>query len=121
MDKLHLLQILMNDELVVRLNREELHLFLLMVAASNDNGEGKILPGQLRRVLGNDFSLRRFNDICAELGKKGLITVTTPSTRYCTKRCDFVVAYRIVPLEHSGINDTGSKIGLKSDNAKSDQ
>jgi hypothetical protein len=89
-----------------------------MVAAGNEYGEGEMLPGQLRQVLGNNFTFKCLKEICTGLEEKGLVVIK-PSQWYCTKRCSLVVAYRIILPGYSGLNDGETNIVLKSDKAKS--
>ena len=117
MGKLHLLQLLMKDGLVAHLTREELCLFLLMVAASNEHGEGEILPGQLRQALGKDFSPRGLKGICTGLAEKGLV-VTMPIHRYCAKRCSIVITYRIILPGYAELKETEFDIGLQAERSK---
>ncbi|HEY3309216.1 MAG TPA: hypothetical protein VGJ93_12240 [Desulfuromonadaceae bacterium] len=93
MNKLRLLKKLNDEGLFECLTGEELHAFLIMIAWSRENGEGKILPGQIGRAFGRDFSPERFKGICAKLEEKHLVVITTSQPRHGT---GLGVTYRIL-------------------------
>lgn len=110
MNKLHLLRKLNDDGLFACLTSEELHLFLLMIAGSTENGEGEILLGRIRWIFGKDFSSERLKDVCSKLEKKRLVRITYHS-ELGAKRHGLAVTYRILRSRTSGLVevDPGNK------------
>lgn len=107
MNKLRLLKKMHDEGSFDCLTKEELHLFLLMIAGCNENGEGEILAGQIKWVFGKDFSPDRLNDICGKLEEKHLILLIS-RRMHGTKRRSLIVAYRIMLPEHSEVTDSKS-------------
>ena len=95
MNKLRLLREFNQSELFRCLSCDELRLFLFMVADCAETGEGEINFSQAELIFGKDFSQKRFDEICEELNKKGLISLICHTSGDTTKR-QLAIMYRIM-------------------------
>jgi hypothetical protein len=95
-NKLRLLKKLNDEGFFDCLTGDELHVFLIMIAGSRENGEGEIFPSRIRRVFGRGFSPDRLREICATLEAKGLVAITSFHPGHGSNLNHISVGYRIL-------------------------
>lgn len=96
MDKLLILQSARRIKIMNTLNADETRLYLILLANSRENGDGKILLRVINGVIGEGFSMDRLKVACLKLAECGLIEVSAPSLKQ-VKGADSKLAYRITP------------------------
>jgi len=82
------------------LNTDETRLYLILLANSGQNGDGKILLRVINGVLGEGFSIDRLRAACCKLSEYGLIEVPASSLEQINDN-DSKLVYKIFPVESS--------------------
>lgn len=98
MDKLSILQSVKRCKIMDNLNTDEIRLYLILLANSRENGDGKILFRVINGVLGEGFSRDRLNAACRKLAEYGLIEAPASSLEQINDN-DSKLVYKIFPLE----------------------
>jgi len=98
MDKLSILQSVKRCKVMDNLNTDEIRLYLILLANSGENGDGKILLRVVSGVLGEGFSIDRLKAACCKLAECGLINVPSSSLEQI-KDDDSKLVYKIFPVE----------------------
>ncbi|MDO8446091.1 MAG: hypothetical protein Q7T53_08335 [Deltaproteobacteria bacterium] len=80
------------------LNTDEIRLYLILLANSRDNGDGKMLLRIINGVLGEGFSMDRLKAACRKLSEYGLIEVPASSLEQINDN-DSKLVYKIFPVE----------------------
>lgn len=96
MDKLRTLQSVEMNKIMDGLGADEARIYLILLANSRENGDGKILLRVVNGVIGEGFSMDRLKAICRKLAECGLIEVHAPSLEQ-VKGGNSKLAYRIPP------------------------
>lgn len=98
MDKVRILQSVKSCKIMDNLNTDEIRLYLILLANSGQNGDGKILSRVVNGVLGEGFSMDRLKAACCKLSEFGLIEVH-PSALEQLNDDDSKLVYKIFPVE----------------------
>lgn len=98
MDKLSILQSVKRSKIMDNLNTNEIRLYLILLANSRENGDGKILLRVINGVLGEGFPIDRLKAACCKLSKYGLIDVSASSLEQI-KDNDSKLVYKIFPVK----------------------
>lgn len=102
MDKLRTLRSAKRCKIMDNLNTDETRLYLILLANSRENGDGKILLRVINGVLGEGFSMNRLKAACRKLAECGLIEVSAPSLEQ-VKGDNSKLAYRITPEKQRAV------------------
>ncbi|MBI4744984.1 MAG: hypothetical protein HY786_00195 [Deltaproteobacteria bacterium] len=100
MDKLRILQSVKRCKMIDNLNTDELRLYLILLANSRGNGDGKILLRGINRIFGEGFSVNRVKTACSKLAEYGLIEVPASSLERI-RDYDSKLVYKIFPVNPS--------------------
>ncbi len=98
MDKLSMLKSVKRSKIMDNLNSDEIRLYLILLANSGENGDGKILLSVIYGVLGEGFSMDRLKVSCRKLAEYGLIEVPASSMEQ-VKDDDSKLVYKIFPVK----------------------
>lgn len=98
MDKLRTLQSVKSSKIMDNLNTDETRLYLILLANSGENGDGKILLRVINGVLGEGFSIDSMKNACNKLSEYGLIEVL-PSSLEQIKDDGSKLVYKIFPVK----------------------
>ena len=98
MDKLSILQSVKRCKIMDNLNTDEIRLYLILLANSGENGDGKILLRVIYEVLGEGFSTDRLRAACSKLEEYGLIEVPASSLEQ-VEDDDSKLVYKIFPVK----------------------
>ena len=98
MDKLRTLQSVKRSKIMDNLNTDETRLYLILLANSGENGDGKILLRVINGVLGEGFSMDRLKAACYKLAEYGLLEVSASSLEQ-VKGDNSKLVYKIFPVE----------------------
>ena len=101
MDKLLTLRSAKKNKVMDGLGIEETRLYLILLANSGENGDGKVLLSSINGALGKEFSIARLKAACRKLAECGLIEVSAPSLEQ-GKGDNSKLAYRITPEKQRG-------------------
>lgn len=101
MDKLLILQSVTVNKIMDNLNTDETRLYLILLANSGEDGEGKVLFRAINGVLGEGFCMDRLMAACRRLAECGLIEVTASALEQINDD-DSKLVYKIFPLEQKG-------------------
>ncbi len=109
MDKLLILRSARRNKIMDTLNADEARLYLILLANSGENGDGKILLRAINGVLGEGFSIDRLKAACRKLAECELIEVSAPSLKQ-VKGDNSKLAYRITPEKQRAADEKGGAI-----------
>lgn len=98
MDKFRVLQSAKRSKIMDSLNSDETRLYLILLANSGENGDGKMLLRVIDGVLGEGFSMDRLKAACSKLAEYGLIEFRASSLKDVNDE-DFRLAYHILEIK----------------------
>jgi len=98
MDKLRILQSVKRTKIMDNLDTDEIRLYLILLANSGENGDGKILLRTIDGVFGDGFSRDRLDAASRKLVECGMIEVL-PLSLEKIKGNNPKLLYKIFPVK----------------------